>query len=1061
MKTNGKLAAARSLRAWLLALLLTVQGMVAADCFAQQSANGNVVSKTDGLPLPGVNVVVKGTTIGTVTDFDGNYSLQVENGSTLVFSFLGFKNQEVVFAGAPVNVALEEESTDLEDIVVVGYGVQKKKLVTGATVQVKGDDVQRLNTNNALQALQGQTPGVNIQSTSGQPGSAMNVSIRGLGTVGNSQPLYLIDGIGGDITTLNPADIESIDVLKDAASAAIYGAQAANGVVLVTTKSGKEGKGVVAYDGYYGLQRVYRKNEVLNAREYMTIMDEAALNSGASKYDWASYSDLVNGDGTPKYDTNWLDEIVEDDAVTQSHNLSITGGGKVGNYAISLGYMGQEGVIGGSDVSNYDRYNFRVNSEAKLYDGFLTVGEHVGVVYKEQRGMGTGNIYNNNIRGAYVTSPLSPVYDSEGNYFSPASETWNNGDGNPLGTMMLNRYNLSKNLSVDANVYAQIEPIKNLKIKTVYGISYGGSEYRSFTPIYTSQDGYHGFASTDQSTYGSTKVNQSQGNGISQVWQNTASYDFTIADEHQMNVLIGTEMSKYDGGSTGGYNTDLTTGFDDWQHAYLDNTEGTANKRVSGSPYDSTRGASYFARLGWNWQEKYMVNATFRADASSKFDKDNRYGYFPSVSAGWTFSEESFMDATRTVLDFAKLRASWGQVGNANINCYQYLAPVTTSNTNYNFGAGGGQEAWTTGSYVSRLANADVKWETSEQINVGLDLRLLQSRLSATIDWYQKKTKDWLVEAPILATAGTGAPFINGGDVTNTGVEVALSWNDELSNGIRYSVGANMAYNKNEVGEIPTEDGIIHGQTSQIYDSAPEFYRAENGHQIGYFWGLKTAGIFQNQQDINDWIAAGNGVAQSNVAPGDVKFIDVNHDGVIDDNDKVDLGCGIPNWTYGVNLSVSWKGFDLSAVGSGAADFQIVQSYRSPSSVKGNYTKRILDRWTGEGTSNKIPRVLAGDNGNWSNFSDLYIQDGDYFRIQNVTLGYDFKTIIPWKYISQCRLYVQVQNLATFTKYDGMDPEIGSYNGNDGNSSDAWVSGVDMGYYPHPRTFLVGLNLKF
>lgn len=1061
MKTNGKLAAVRSLRAWLLALLLTVQGVVAADCFAQQSANGNVVSKTDGLPLPGVNVVVKGTTIGTVTDFDGNYSLQVENGSTLVFSFLGFKNQEVVFAGAPVNVALEEEATDLEDIVVVGYGVQKKKLVTGATVQVKGDDVQRLNTNNALQALQGQTPGVNIQSTSGQPGSAMNVSIRGLGTVGNSQPLYLIDGIGGDITTLNPADIESIDVLKDAASAAIYGAQAANGVVLVTTKSGKEGKGVVAYDGYYGLQRVYRKNEVLSAREYMTIMDEAALNSGSSMYNWASYSDLINEDGTPKYDTDWLDEIVDDDAVTQSHNLSITGGGKVGNYAISLGYMGQEGVIGGSDVSNYDRYNFRVNSEAKLYDGFLTVGEHVGVVYKEQRGMGTGNIYNNNIRGAYVTSPLSPVYDSEGNYFSPASETWNNGDGNPLGTMMLNRYNLSKNLSVDANVYAQIEPIKSLKIKTVYGISYGGSEYRSFTPIYTSQDGYHGFAFTDQSSYGSTKVNQSQGNGISQVWQNTASYDFTIADEHQMNVLIGTEMSKYDGGSTGGYNTDLTTGFDDWRHAYLDNTEGTANKRVSGSPYDSTRGASYFARVGWNWQEKYMVNATFRADASSKFDKDNRYGYFPSVSAGWTFSEEGFMDATRSVLDFAKLRASWGQVGNANINCYQYLAPVTTSNTNYNFGAGGGQEAWTTGSYVSRLANADVKWETSEQINVGLDLRLLRSRLSATIDWYQKKTKDWLVEAPILATAGTGAPFINGGDVTNTGVEVALSWNDELSNGIRYSVGANMAYNKNEVGEIPTEDGIIHGQTSQIYDSAPEFYRAENGHQIGYFWGLKTAGIFQNWQDINDWIAAGNGVAQSSVAPGDVKFIDVNHDGVIDDNDKVDLGCGIPNWTYGVNLSVSWKGFDLSAVGSGAADFQIVQSYRSPSSVKGNYTKRILDRWTGEGTSNKIPRVLAGDNGNWSNFSDLYIQDGDYFRIQNVTLGYDFKNIIPWKYISQCRLYVQVQNLATFTKYDGMDPEIGSYNGNDGNSSDAWVSGVDMGYYPHPRTFLVGLNLKF
>ncbi len=1060
IKINGR----HAILVWLLALLFSLgQGMVGSAAYAQsQTASGTVVSKSDGQPLPGVAVLVKGTTIGTITDFDGKFNLQADNGVTLVFSFLGFKTQENVFTGAPLNVVLDEESTDLEDVVVVGYGVQKKKLVTGATVQVKGDDVQKLNTNNALQALQGQTPGVTIQSTSGQPGSAMNVSIRGLGTVGNSQPLYLIDGIGGDITTLNPADIESIDVLKDAASAAIYGAQAANGVVLVTTKSGKEGKGVVSYDGYYGIQNVYRKNPALNATEYMAIMNEASLNSGASGIDWldSKYSDLINEDGTSKYDTNWLDEIISSNAITQSHNLSITGGSKTTNYAMSLGYMGQEGVIGGSQVSNYDRFNFRINSEAKLYDGFLTVGEHVGIVWKEQRGMGTGNIYNNNIRGAYVTSPLTPVYDEDGNYFSAAGESWNVNDGNPVGTMMLNRFNRSKNFSVDANVYAQIEPIKNLKIKTVYGISYGGSEYRSYTPIYTSKDGYHGFSMTSQ-TMTSSKVSESRGNGISQVWQNTASYDFTIADEHDVNVLIGTEMSKYDGGSNGGSNTDLITGFNDWSHAYLSNTEGTENKTVSGAPYDSTRGASYFARLGWNWNEKYMFNATFRADGSSKFSKDGRFGFFPSVSAGWTFSEESFMDATRSVLDFAKLRLSWGQVGNANINCYQYLAPVSTDNTTYNFGAGGGQSAWTTGSYTSRLANADVKWETSEQLNIGLDLRLLESRLSATIDWYRKTTKDWLVQAPILSTAGTGAPYINGGDVKNTGVEVSLNWNDTLTNGIKYSVGANMAYNKNEVGEIPTKDGIIHGDSQQIYDSAPEFYRAQNGHAIGYFWGLKTAGIFQNQQEINEWIAAGNGIAQSSVAPGDVKFVDVNHDGVIDESDRVDLGCGIPKYTFGVNLSIGWKGWDLSAVASGAADFQIVQSYRSPSGAQNNYTKRILDRWTGEGTSNKIPRVLYGDNGNWSNFSDLYVQDGDYFRIQNITLGYDFKTLISWKYLSQCRLYVQVQNLATFTKYDGMDPEIGSYNGNDGNSSQAWVSGVDMGYYPHPRTILVGLNLKF
>lgn len=1050
--TSGR----HALTAWLLSLLLCVQGLVASDCFAQsQTAKGNVVSASDGQPLPGVNVVIKGTTNGTVTDFDGNFSLMADNGSTILFSFLGFESQEVVFNGQVVKVVLKEEASDLDEVVVVGYGVQKKKLVTGATVQVKGDDIQKLNTNNALQALQGQTPGVNIQSTSGQPGSSMSVNIRGLGTVGNAQPLFLIDGIGGDISTLNPADIESIDVLKDAASAAIYGAQAANGVVLVTTKSGKEGKGTISYDGYYGTQQVYRKNKVLNARQYMTIMDEASRNSGSGPINWAQdYPYLINEDGTPKYDTNWMDELIDDDARTQSHNLSFTGGSKNGNYAISLGYIGQEGVIGGREVSNYDRYNFRVNSEAKFFDGWLTIGEHVGFVWKEQRGMGTGNIYDNNIIGAYQTSPLIPVYDENGDYYNSTNSSWNNSDGNPVGSVMSNRFNRSKNVSLDANIYAQIEPIKNLKIKTVYGISYGSSNYRSYTPIYK-------YAYTSGNSV--TKVSQSAGSGISQVWQNTASYDFTIADEHQINALIGVEMSKYDGESVSANNTDLKTGFDDWNHAWLDNTEGTENKTVGGAPYDSTRGASYFARLGWNWNEKYMINATFRADGSSKFEKDSRFGFFPSVSAGWTLSEESFMDATRSVLDFAKIRISWGQVGNANINCYQYLAPVSTTNTTYNFGNGGGQEAWVTGSQTERLANPDVQWETSEQLNIGLDLRLLESRLSLTADWYKKTTKDWLVQAPILSTAGTGGPYINGGDVENTGVELALSWNDTFSNGLKYSIGANMAYNKNEVGEIPTEDGIIHGESNQFIQNVGEFYRAENGHEIGYFWGLKTDGIFQNDNEIAEWIAAGNGVAQggANVRPGDVKFVDVNHDGVIDDKDKVDLGCGIPSVTYGVNINISWKGWDLSAVGAGAADFKIAQNYRTPNNWKGNYTNKILNRWTGEGTSNKMPRVLAGDNGNWMNFSDLYLQDGDYFRIQNITLGYDFKTLIDWKYLSQCRLYFQVQNLATFTDYDGMDPEIGSYNGTDGNSADSWVSGVDMGYYPHPRTFMVGLNLKF
>lgn len=1037
----------------LVAIMLAFQALlgIGAGVLNAQTVKGSVISGSDNEPLIGASVMVQGTKTGSVTDLDGNFTIEAKNGQTLEVSYLGFITQKVKVNGSVVQVTLQEDKHSLDEVVVVGYGVQKKKLVTGATVQLKGDDIAKLNTTNPLSAMQGQTPGVNIVSTSGQPGAAMSVTIRGLGTVGNSQPLYLIDGVGGDITTLNPADIESIDVLKDAASAAIYGAQAANGVVLVTTKSGKEGSSKITYDGYVGWQTLGRKFEMLNSNQYMQIMDEALLNSNnMSPIDWTSLSAIRDANGNV-YNTDWIDQAVDNGALTTSHSLAFTGGSKTSTYSISGGYTGQDGLIGGSDVSYYKRYNLRANSEHKMWNGLVTIGEHVGFVYKDSRGMGTGNIYNNNLRSAFSTSPLVPVYDADGNYYSTVDSDWNKNDGNPYGTMMMNRYNQSKSTSVDANVYVQIEPIKNLKFKTVFGLNYGGSNYRSFTPIYKF---------TPQSGNGITKVNQSNGNGTSLVWTNTLTYDFNIK-EHHISALLGSETTKYDGESTGSYGVNLTAGFDDWEHAYVENTEkGHADRKVSGGPYDATRGQSFFARLGWSWKDRYMVNATMRADGSSKFAKGHRWGYFPSVSAGWTLTEEDFMKSAASWLDFLKLRLSWGQVGNANINCYQYLAPVTTSNTNYNFGATGGTDAWVMGAYTERLANEKVKWETSEQYNVGLDARFLRQRLSLTLDGYIKSTKDWLVQAPIRATAGTGGPVINGGDVKNKGIEVGLSWNDNIGRDFTYSVGANFAYNHNEVGNIPTLDGIIHGKDNQIYQNAEEFYRAENGHAIGYFWGYKTAGLFQNQKEINDWIAAGNGIYQADVKPGDVKYVDVNHDGVINASDKVDLGNGLPKYTFGFNFNLAWKGFDLSANFTGAAGFQIAQSYRDPSSSQANYSRRILKRWTGEGTSNEIPRVTYGDVGNWL-FSDLYLQDGDYIRLQNLTMGYDFKKLISWKGLSKMRLYFQVQNLFTLTKYDGMDPEIGSFNGTDGNSSDSWVSGVDMGYYPHPRTFIVGLNLAF
>lgn len=761
------------------------------------TVSGVVTSAADQLPLIGVSVQVKGTSNGSITDLDGNYSVSVASGQTLVFSYIGFKTQEIQITNQKtLNVVMEEDSETLDEVVVVGYGVQKKKLVTGATVQVKGETLAKMNTNSPLQAMQGQTPGVNISSTSGQPGESMKVSIRGLGTVGNASPLYLIDGVGGDISTLNPADIESIDVLKDAASAAIYGAQAANGVVLITTKSGKAGKAQISFDAYYGWQTQARKADMLNAQEYMMIMDEQAVNSGNAPYDWSSYESIYDANGNV-YDTDWVNSMFQNNAQTQSYTLGITGGSETSTYAMSLGYMSQEGIVGGKDVSNYERYNFRINSEHKLFkdSDLLKVGEQVSFVYKMNNGISVGNQYNNTLRGAFGTSPLAPIYSDNNIYDSPYNDTtnsdWYNADGNPYGSMMTNSNNENKDVTFSGNVYAELQPIKNLKFRTVFGAVYTTNEYRSFSPLY--QFSIYSFNNTR------TSAAQNMSHGLTMTWTNTATYDWTVG-EHAFNALLGMEMSRYSGTYLRGTTGMLRDGFDDWDHAYLDNGTATSADNglgAAGHPNDETRTVSYFARFGWNWKETYMINATVRTDGSSRFARGNRYGVFPSVSAGWTISNEAFMEDTHDWLDFLKLRVSWGQVGNQNIDNYQYTAPITSSNTHYIFGNQVGADAqsgfW--GAYPSRLANEDVTWETSEQTNIGIDARFLRSRLSLTADFYIKTTKDWLVEAPILATAGTGAPYINGGDVKNTGIELALTWNDQIGKDFSYNVGVNGAYN--------------------------------------------------------------------------------------------------------------------------------------------------------------------------------------------------------------------------------------------------------------------------
>ena len=571
-------------RVAMIALLLLAGISVASA--SPVTVSGTVTQASDGEPLIGVSVLVKGTSQGTATDIDGNYVIKVEKGATLVFSYVGCQTREIVVDSEHLDVALLDNAEVLDEVVVVGYGTQKKKLVTGATAQIKGDDIAKMNTTSPLQAMQGQLPGVNIASESGQPGAGMKVTIRGLGTTGKASPLYLIDGIGGDISTLNPADIESIDVLKDAASAAIYGAQAANGVVLITTRQGREGKAKISFDGYFGWQSAPRKAHMLNAQEYMTIMDEQQINSGLSPYDWSSISSIWrrDADGNPVsvYDTDWMDTMFVDNAATQSYTIGVTGGSANSTYAMSLGYLNQEGIVGGKDASDYSRYNFRINSDHKFFDGIIIVGEQASFVYTKSTGIGVGNQYNNTLRGAFYTSPLAPVYNSEGGYNSTVNSDWNKGDGNPYGNMMLLK-NAKKIGTFSGNVYAQVEPIKNLKIRTVFGAVYGSEENRGFEPVFQ-------FTSTDTS-HSYTKVSQNSTHSLGLTWTNTATYDWNIK-EHHFNALIGMESYRYTGSYLEAKQGHLKEGFDDWSYAWISN--GTAAStadglNAAGWPHDVSR----------------------------------------------------------------------------------------------------------------------------------------------------------------------------------------------------------------------------------------------------------------------------------------------------------------------------------------------------------------------------------------------------------------------------------------------------------------------------------------
>jgi len=996
-----------------------------------------IVTDSYDQPMPGASIVEKGTTNGTQTDFDGNFSLSVaDENAVLVISYIGFVTQEIPVEGQPsLNISLQEDIASLEEVVLVGYGTQRKALVTGANVQVDGDDLVKMNTVNALQALQGQSPGVQITSTSGQPGESLKVTIRGLGSTAGSNPIYVVDGIiTGDISYLNNSDIESISVLKDAASAAIYGSQASNGVILVSTKKGKKGKAAqITFDQYYGLQSVPRKVDLLNASEYGIMLNEAALNSGKNAY-FTNAEIAALGKGT-----NWMDNMFVDNTAIKNYSFGASGGSESSVYSASLSYLGQEGIVGGKDLSNYERYNFRFNSEHKLYNDIVTIGENLSFAYINKNGIGVGNQYNNSLRSAFQVTPLLPMYDSDGNYFNTtdSNEVWLTGVANPFASMVFNNQNESNNQKLLGNVYLQIQPIKNLTFKTTLGLDYYASEGHSYSPIY--QLSVYSFNTFDSASQDASK-------GKSLTWDNLLTYKFDLNENHHFETMVGTSSINYDGTRLRANNSDVV--INNLSHAWIDNTTNSDSSKLGleGSKSESKR-MSYFSRLNYNFRDTYLLNATFRADGSSNFHPDNQWGYFPSVSAGWIITNNGFLSDLEN-LNFFKLRASWGQVGNQNAASFQFLSPIKTSNTNYIFGEEEG--LLTSGAYPNRLSNLDLKWETSEQINLGFDARFFRNTLSVYFDWYEKTNKDWLIIAPILATAGADAPYINGGNVVNKGLELALQYQNSIGD-FNFSIAANGAYNENEVGEIPTADGIIHGLSNQLWSNSPEFYRAQDGFPLGYFWGYKTAGVFQNQNEVNN-------SAQTNSAPGDIIYEDVNNDGEITEADKTMIGDPNPDFNFGFSVSGNYKAFDFSVSANGVAGNQIVQSYRDQSGAYGNYTTAIFDRWHGEGSSNTTPRVTE-DNRNFTEFSDYYVHDGDFLRLNNITIGFDLAKLKLKKsfFASQFRVYASVLNLYTFTKYSGMDPEIGFGSSDDDQS---FSSGVDVGYYPRPRTFMMGLNVK-
>lgn len=1016
-----------------------------------QKFSGTVVDET-GEPIIGASITVKGQKTGAVTDMDGNFQIQAAPGSTIVVSYIGFTAKETK-ASDNLKITLQEDHQTLADVVVVGYGVQKKSVVTASIAKVSADDLNGTAPVRVDNALKGLASGVTVTSASGQPGASSQVRIRGIGTINNSDPLYIVDGmpIEGGIDYLNPSDIQSIEVLKDAASGAIYGTRAANGVILVTTKGGEKGKVHVNYNFSYGWQNPWKRRDVLNATEYAVMMNEGLVNAGQAPI----YDDPYSyGEGT-----DWQDEVFNSNAGVVNHEINVSGASDRLNYYLSAGYYHQDGIVGGNyNRSNYRRMTLRSNTSYILFDNTkdrewlnkLTIASNISYARVQNKSIDANSQWGSPLGSALYLSPiLKPtvsgadadnqaalygkdymLYDRNGNMYTIPGSSYQEMN-NPLAMLSLPgddnwSHKFVANFSADLNIGWGV------KYRISYGadLSFWGAD--GYTKLYY-------LSGNNRATI--TNAHQTSDRGT--VWQleNVLTWDKKFG-KHSINAVLGQSALE----NTGMNLYASLQNLKDITKPYMNNTSADQSRgemSASGGPAYKHTLSSYFFRASYNYDERYMAQVTVRRDGSSRFGANNRYATFPSFSLGWNVINEPYFKAP-SWLSNLKVRGSWGKNGNDNIGDFTYAA-WTSSPYNTVFGR---SETVVNGVQAGALANPDLKWEESVQTDLGLDFGFFDNALTFTVDWYSKKTSGMIISMPIPNYVGADAPLGNVGDMKNEGVEFELGykWHVGTAN---FHVKGNASYLKNTLTNLGNTSGYLELDNMQ---NTGTITRATNGEPFPYFYGYKTNGIFQTVEEVNAYTNSKGELIQPNAKPGDVRFVDVDGDGAITAADRTKIGKGMPDWTYGFTFGAEWKGFDFMFMLQGTIGNDIYDATRRTDVRPANLPSYMLNRWTGPGTSNKYPRFVVGDATNWQS-SDLYITDGSYLRLKNIQLGYTLPANLTRRiFVNKLRLFVAAENLITFTKYAGYDPEI---------SSGGTSLGVDYGVYPQSRTFTVGFNLGF